>query len=187
MKKIFFNNDVYELLLSRKDITKEVKKIATKIAIDYRTKSGNLVLLFVLNGGMYFGVELSQALEEIGLKHKVDIINLKSYNQRNNKGSSVTILNSPYTHLRGKDILIVEDIIDRGDTMNFLYRYLLGQDYPPRTIEFCSFFIKRGHNPLDFNLKYGGRIVGLEWIIGYGMDSNGFGRGLKDIWIKSDS
>ena len=84
-------------------------------------------------------------------------------------------------------MIVVEDIIDRGDTLNFLNKYLLNLKEPPRSIQYCALLMKENHAPLEFNLEYLAWTVGPGWIVGNGMDSNQEARGLSDIYVKKVS
>ncbi len=184
-KQIKLNGALFERLFSRREIMKKVNEFAQRIMFDYPHPDNPPILLIVLNGGLYFGVDLSRALEKIGRSHMIDTISLKSYDNDEN-GGAVEIVNYPRLNLAGRDVIVVEDIIDRGDTLNFLNKHLLGLKEPPRSIQYCALLIKTNHAPLEFILGYAW-YIGPEWIVGNGMDSNQEARGLTDIYIKKVS
>ena len=182
---ITINGCQYKLLFTRGQILMKVRQIAEQIADDYKTAGikESPLLMSVLTGGMYLTVDLSRALSDIGFETSVDIVGLKRFTQ-DEKGGIVQMNAFPRAKLSGRDIIVVEDIIDQGLTMNFFHRYLLNLDEPPRSIEYCTLLLKTNHEPLDFSVKYLGWEVGSDWVIGNGMDGEQHYRGLKDIYVK---
>ena len=185
-KQVKLRGVIFEELFSRKEINQKVGDFAQKIMFNYQHSINHPVLLIVLNGGVYFGVDLSRALDKIGCRHAIDTISLKSYESDEN-GGAVKIVNYPRLNLEGRDVIVVEDVIDRGDTLNFLNKYLLGLKEAPHSIQYCTLLMKRNHAPLEFNLEYLPWTIGSEWIVGYGMDSGQVARGLSSIYVKKES
>ncbi|MCF7820556.1 MAG: hypothetical protein K9M44_03760 [Candidatus Pacebacteria bacterium] len=181
--KILVDGQEFKLLFGRKDILKKVYEFANQIIRDYDHDSDLPVLLFVLTGGAYLGVDLSRALDQLGFQHIVDMVRLKRYDD-DEKGGVVRIISPPSFLLANRDVIVVEDLIDEGKTMNFLHQYLKNLDQPPRTIEYCTLILKDSHGPLDFNVKYLAYSMGPNWVIGNGMDSKQFGRGLLNVYVK---
>lgn len=184
MKNIELHGDQFKCLFSKEEIDDKITEIARQIMADVSDFNNPPILLFVLNGGLYFGVDISRALEKFGLSCEVDTIGLKSYDSDEN-GGIVKITSFPRSNLANRDIIVIEDIIERGDTLNFLNQYLKDLNGPPRTVKYCALLIKKGHSSLEFNLNYLAWTVGPEWVVGYGMDSNKLGRSLTDIYKKS--
>lgn len=184
-RKIELHGVLFERLFSRREIKKKVSEFAQRIRSDYPHADNPPVLLIVLNGGLYLGVDLSRALEKIGCHPLIDTIALKSYGSDDN-GGDVRIINYPRLDPAERDLIVIEDIIDRGDTLNFLNKYLLSLEKPPHSIRYCTLLMKTNHAPLEFDLEYLAWTVGPEWVIGNGMDSNQLGRGLSGIYVKKD-
>ena len=180
------NNDVYYILFSKRMIAKRIKELAAMIKADYAQAKQPPILMFVLTGGLYFGTDLSKALDKIGLLHHIDTVGLKRYTE-DEQGGAVVILSEPHADLSGRDVIVVEDVIDHGVTMNFLDGYLKHRTAnPPQSISYCALGLKASHGPLKFEVKYlGFDNLGPEWIVGYGLDSNQSLRGLEDIWVKA--
>lgn len=186
-KTLEINGDIYKILFSRRRIAKKVKELAARIKADYLTAEKPPIILIVLTGGMMFGKDLVEALDEIGLVNHVDTVGLKRYSE-DEQGGAVIILSEPHADLSGRDIIVVEDVIDHGVTMNFLDDYLKHRNLmnPPKSIAYCALGLKASHGPLKFEIKYlGFDNLGPEWIVGYGLDANQSLRGLKDIWVKA--
>lgn len=175
--------DRYSILFSANQIAGQIYKIGQEIKKDYVDRPQPPIIMMVLTGGLYFGVDLSRVLADLGLSHHIDTVGLKSY-MSDEQGGQVKMISQPHADLGGRDIIVVEDIIDRGDTMNHLHNYLLNLPNPPDSISYCALLVKNNHGPLDFEINYQGFEIGPEWIVGYGMDSYQDLRGLCDIYVK---
>ena len=173
----------YQKIYSRAQIMKRIRDIALEIKADYQHRREPPILLIVLTGGLYFGKDLSEALDKIGFRHHVDTIGLKRFS-KDGSGGEVQVLSQPHANLSGRDIIVLEDIIDEGITMNYLDRLLRIMPTPPANINYAALLLRQKHGSLDFNVSYQGFSVGPGWVIGYGMDSDQAYRGLSDIYIK---
>ena len=186
-KNIKIDGHNFKEILSPRKIKIEIKKIAKRISVDY-ADSDSLVLLFVTNGGIYFGTELSMTLADLGVSHCVDTVRIKRYTSDGNSTTEIKISSKPSLKLAGKDVIVIEDLIDEGLTMNFLDNYLkTTEDMIPNSIQYCVLVEKKDHVKLPFNIKY--FILdnaGSEWLVGFGMDSNFLYRGLRGIYAKTD-
>jgi len=172
----------YHLIKSRREIKEMVAKIAEQIKRDYPDETSPPILLFVAKGGIYFGVDLSRALERINFPHSIDMVQLKRNYPKDKSEVLVNVLSWPQSDLSGRHVIVVEDLIDEGITMNFLYNFLKTLNHPPLSIEFCTLFVKEHHEALLFNLKYSAWKIGPNWLIGNGMDSQALYRGLPDVY-----
>lgn len=177
----------FKEILNPKVIQQKINEIAQRISIDY-AGSDSLVLLFVTNGGMYFGTSLSMALQDLGVLHGVDTVRIKRYSGDGDSTAEVKVKSNPSINLSGKDVIVIEDLIDEGLTMNFLDNYLkTTEGMMPKSIEYCVLVEKKAHVKLSFDIKYS--ILdkaGSEWLVGFGMDSNFGYRGLRGIYAKID-
>lgn len=177
----------FKEILSPMVLESRICEIAKKISVDY-LKSDSLVLLFVTNGGMYFGTALSMALQDIGIPHYVDTVRIKRYTGDGKSTTEVKVSSKPSLNLSDKDVIVIEDLIDEGLTMNFLDMYLkTTEGMRPKSIEYCVLVEKKDHVKLSFDIKYS--ILdkaGSEWLVGFGMDSNFGYRGLRGIYAKMD-
>ncbi len=182
MKKSKIFDDSYKLIISKKSLQLKIKEIAKKIYKDYKNKKQPPVLIFVLNGGMYFGVDLSRALQELGLEHVVDTIRTKRYSN-DGKTEKIRLLNEPVVDLTDRDLIVIEDLVDQGDSIVFLNEYFSQKNI--NSINYAVMLIKKGHSPLSFKIKY--KILILKekgWVVGMGMDSHYQKRGIQDIYLK---
>jgi hypoxanthine phosphoribosyltransferase len=182
-KNITIGSYKFTQYCSRADILDRTFDLARQITNDYRNSEQEPVLLLLMTGGIYLGVDLSRALDELGCLHVVDSIGLRRYT-KDEVGGAVGITSLSRTDLSGRDVIVVDDIVDHGDTMNFLHNYWQVAEQKPKSVKYCTMFLKSNHKPLDFELDYLGWPVGPEWLVGNGMDSEGLGRGLEDIYIR---
>lgn len=180
--QITLNGVAYKHVFSRMQIMAKVNELAEIIKKDYYNSENPPLLIFVRNGGIFFGVDLTRALTLLGLSPAVDTIGMRRYNDEN-QGTEPNSLDWPSTDLSNRDIIVVEDLIDEGVSMNFLYQQLLNYHQQARSIKFCILLVKKNHVPLDFPIDYFGWLISPGWVIGNGMDSGqSEGRGLLDIY-----
>lgn len=184
MEKKKISGQNYRLLFSEQKIKRQVKKIAAEIKEDYQDAERPIVLILVLRGGMYFGVDLSRSLSEIDCEHEIDTIGLQSYLEEGKNGN-IKITSHPQSTLSDRDIIVVEDVLDSGDTMRFLRKYFVAmkKNKQPRSINYCVLLKKQHYNP-DLRLSYFAFVAPNDWLVGNGLDSDNLFRGLSGIYQK---
>jgi len=183
-KNLIIGKNKYRILFSQKQIANKVNELAKKIATKYQNEGNPPILIYVLNGAMVFGVHLSESLDALGLVHQIDTVGLGRYNLKE-QGGDIKLFSQPRADLSNRDLIVIEDVIDEGCTMNFLNDYL--KACQPKSITFCALGLKAHHKLLNFSVRYiGFNQLGPEWLVGYGMDSEGCYRSLSDIYIKID-
>lgn len=181
---ININGDHYKIIISKQMIADTIEELAASIKMDYAKREQPPILLIVLTGGLYFGIDLSKKLDRIGLRHHIDTVGLKRYGG-DEKGGAVDLLSRPHADLGGRDVIVIEDVVDNGATMNFLDDFLSNLKNPPKSIQYCVLGLKTHHGPLRFDIKYlGFDSISPAWIVGYGLDANQSFRGLEDIYQK---
>jgi hypoxanthine phosphoribosyltransferase len=145
------------------DIAKRVKELGGQITAAY--PEGDLLVLGLLKGSFIF---LSDLVRQIGRPLQVDFLVASSYGDNTFSSGSVRLLYDPETELEGKHILLVEDIVDTGRTLNRLMDLLKARN--PRSLEICALL----HKHLAHELKYPATFVGFdapnEFLVGYGLD-----------------
>lgn len=182
-KILVIGKDKYKVLFNQEQIQGKVQELAEKISQDYKNQKNPPILLFVLNGGLFFGVDLSRALQARGFNHHLNIVKLERYGPKE-QGGKIKLISKP-RRLFGRDVIVVEDVIDDGISMNFLNNYLKNSKRPPKSIQYCILCIKRNHQPLEFKIKYAGFYrLSPKWLVGYGMDSKQGYRGLSHLYVK---
>jgi hypoxanthine phosphoribosyltransferase len=179
----FVDGSKYEVLIAEEEIEKKVNELSEKIIMRFSRLTKPPILMSVLTGGMYFGVDLSTRLQERGFAHQIDTVSLRTSDGDNMLGD-VKMLSEPHADLHEQHIIVVEDIIDRGESMNFLDSYLRSKR--PASITYCVFLVKETHGELNFEIHLRGFDIPDYWVVGYGMDTNQLGRGLRQILRKRE-
>jgi len=177
-KSIQIQGYTFTSLISENNISERVQQLAEQINNDYAGEE--IVLLITLKGAILFAADLMRNLD---LELTVETIIAKSYGKKLTSNGDVQIIEN-INKFSGKHIIIIEDIIDTGNTINALTKKLF--DYYPASIEICSLILKPESNTSGISVKYVGFEIEPKFVIGYGMDFNEFGRNLKDIYIIED-
>ena len=169
-------NDIESVLLSEEEIKAIVKDLGKKITEDYKGK--NLFLITVLKGAVVFLADLMRAIE---CPCEIEFMVVSSYGSGVKTSGNVKIVKDIDTPLEDKDVLIVEDILDSGLTLNFLLDLLKNRH--PKSIEICTLLDKPSRRAADVYAKYQGREVPDEFVVGYGLDYDEKYRNLPFIGI----
>ncbi len=179
MKKTIINGFVCRVLHTKQKLKKNIQHLADQIFRDYK-KREDIVLLIVMNGGMDFGMDLSRALEKRGLKHTRETITATRYTGDGKGTKKVEIFHKPNLSLAGKNVIVVEDLVDKGITLNKLHQYLKSKK--PGSLNYAVLGVKKDH-VFTGNIKY--RLVkGFFpdlWLFGYGMDWSEYHRSTECI------
>ncbi|MBE6071957.1 MAG: hypoxanthine phosphoribosyltransferase [Clostridium butyricum] len=155
--------DIQEILFSSEILTEKVKELAEKITNDYKGKE--LVVVGILKGSVVFAAEL---IKNISIKCEIDFMAVSSYGNSTETSGVVRILKDLDSNIEGKNILIVEDIVDTGTTLKYLLEYLKARKAD--SIEIVSLLNKPARRKVDLNVKYIGFEVPDAFIVGYGID-----------------
>lgn len=161
-------------LFSRQQITDRVKEMAEVISEDYK-ESNQLIIISVLNGSVFFTTDL---LRELKVPCVLSFLKAKSYQGMCSTGN-VNISYSDDIDLSGKDILIIEDIVDTGITLCALKKYY--QKLDPASVKICTFLNKTCRRQADVVPDYIGYEIDDKFVIGYGMDYDSLYRELPYI------
>ena len=157
------NNDIKEVLYNEDELRDRVRQMGAKISNDYSGKE--LILIGVLKGSVIFMADL---LKEITIPCKMDFMAVSSYGNSTETSGVVRILKDLDFEIQGKDILIVEDIIDSGVTLKYLMKYLAGRK--PNSLEIVCLLNKPDRRKVDIDVKYLGYDVPDHFLVGYGLD-----------------
>jgi hypoxanthine phosphoribosyltransferase len=152
-----------ETLVSAEDLERRVRELAGEISRDYAGK--DLVLVGVLKGAVFFLSDLMRALE---IPVEVDFMAVASYGSATKSSGVVRILKDLDAAIEGRDVLIVEDIVDSGLTLQYLLRNLAGRS--PRSLEVCALLVKPERQKVDLPTRYVGFEIPNRFAIGYGLD-----------------
>lgn len=173
-----FDNIPFETLFSGEMISSRVKELGLEIATDYQGK--NPVFVCVLRGGVYFFSDLTKA---VPIHIELDFIQAKSYVGTESSGN-VELIKDLDSDIAGREVLIVEDIVDTGRTLKFLISHILSKN--PKSLEVASLLFKEGGEAVGYPIKYVGWNIGKEFVIGYGLDYDGKFRNLPGIFLYSE-
>jgi hypoxanthine phosphoribosyltransferase len=152
-----------EALVTQEDLERRVRELGAEISRDYAGKE--LFLVGVLKGAVFF---LSDLMRCIDVPCEVDFMAVASYGSSTDSSGVVRILKDLDATIEGKDVLIVEDIIDSGLTLSYLLRTLKARD--PRSLEVCALLTKPERREVDLPIRYTGFEIPNRFVIGYGLD-----------------
>jgi hypoxanthine phosphoribosyltransferase len=162
------------ILFPRTEIESVVKRLASEITREYRDK--NPLLLGILKGSFMFLADLTRRLD---FPLEVDFIRLSSYGSGRQTSGRVKVVQGLRSAIRGRHVLVVEDIIDTGITVAFLLDYL--KKKRPASLRLCALLDKPSRRQATVTIDYLGREVPDKFLIGYGLDFNEKYRNLPDI------
>ncbi|MCE5212745.1 MAG: hypoxanthine phosphoribosyltransferase [Deltaproteobacteria bacterium] len=165
-----------EILFSKDAIQKRVRELADQISKDYEGKE--LIVIGILKGAFIFMADL---IREISIPCRVDFARLASYGAGSESSGKVVMTKDIETSIKDKDILIVEDILDTGLTMQYLVDWL--EERNPRSLKICVFLDKRKRRKVSFEADYVGFTIEDGFVVGYGLDFNEKYRFSPDIYV----
>ena len=164
-----------KLLLSESDIKKRVKELADQISVDFKDKTP--IFVGILNGSYVFMADL---LRELSIQVEVDFVKIRSYDGDSSTGT-IKLRKDISADIDNRDVIIVEDIIDSGFTINFLVNRL--RESGPKSVTVATALYKKEVAKLDFEVEYVGFEIPPEFVVGYGLDYNERYRNLKDVMV----
>ena len=156
-------DDLGEILFSEEKIAEIVKNMGQQISKDYEGK--NLLLVSVLKGSLIFMADL---MRHITVPCSIDFLSVSSYGSGTSTTGEVRILKDLDASLEGKDVLVVEDILDSGVTLSYLLKNLSARN--PSSIRLCTFLDKPERRRIDVHADYIGASIPDAFIVGYGLD-----------------
>lgn len=159
-------------------ILKEVKRVASEINADYAGKEP--VFLAVLNGSFIFAADL---MKEISLPCEISFVKMASYQGVNTSGQIKELIGLN-VDITGRPVIIVEDIVDTGLTMAHMLETLEKQN--PSSIDVCTLLLKPGKLKVQLDIRYCCMEIPNDFIVGYGLDYDGFGRNSRDIYTLAE-
>jgi len=153
--------DIIEVLFTEEQIRSRVADLARQITADY--KNGKLVLVSILRGSVFFATDLARLIE---LPLSMDFLSISSYGE--DSEGAVRITKDLEENIAGKDVLVIEDIVDTGFTLKYLLRTLSGRN--PKSLEVCTLLDRRARRIIEMDLKYIGFEIPDKFVVGYGLD-----------------
>lgn len=161
-------------LINREEIDSAVKRLAAEIRQDYRDK--NPLVIGVLKGSFVFLADLVRALE---FPHEVEFVRLSSYGSSSTSTGQITMIHDLHVSIEGRHVLVVEDIVDTGNSIAFLMKYLSEKN--PASLKLCALTDKPSRRQVEVKIDYRGFIVPNLFLVGYGLDFDEKYRYLPDI------
>ena len=160
-------------LISREEIDSAVKRLAADIRQDFHDK--NPLVIGILKGSFVFLADLVRALD---FPHEVEFVRLSSYGSGSTSTGQITMIHDLHVPIEGRHVLVVEDIVDTGNSVAFLMNYLSGKN--PASLKLCALTDKPSRRQVDVQIDYRGFIVPNRFLVGYGLDYNEKYRNLPD-------
>lgn len=174
MKKVRILDKEFKLFISEKQIQEAVKKIALGMNEDF--KGGKVFFVGILNGCFMFVADLVRYLE---FESAISFLKLASYHGTSSTGN-VKQLIGLNENIEGEIVVVLEDIVDTGATIDFIKKQL--NEYKPAEIKIASLLVKPEAIKYDPDLDYVGMEIPSDFVIGYGLDYNGYGRNFRQIY-----
>ncbi|HRJ86842.1 MAG TPA: hypoxanthine phosphoribosyltransferase [Ignavibacteria bacterium] len=162
--------------ITSEEIQARIKVLAAQISRDYAGKIP--VFIGVLNGSFIF---ISDLVREVSVDVEIDFLKLSSYGDSKISSGEVKLLKDLNCQIDGRDIIIVEDIVDSGLSIKYIRDLVLSHN--PSSLEFCTLLMKKGLSNLSFDIKYTGFEIENKFVVGYGLDYAQKYRNLKEICI----
>ena len=173
------HDDVQEILLDSQTVARRVAELGAQLSVDYAGRDP--VLVSVLKGALVFLADLMRAMD---LSSSIDLMEVSSYAGTETTGQ-VRILKDLSKPIEGRDVIVVEDIIDTGLTLNYLLGYLA--DRQPSSIKICCLLDKPARRLADIEIDYIGFTIPDRFVIGYGLDYEERYRNLPYIGVLKPS
>ena len=155
--------DIKEILFTQEDLKAITKELGEKVTRDYKDKK--LYLVTILKGAVVF---LTDFMRNVDLPCEVDFMVVSSYGSGVTSSGNVKIIKDLDVPLEDKDVLIVEDILDSGNTLKFVVDMIKKRH--PKSVEICALLDKPSRRIADIQAKYVGREIPDEFVVGYGLD-----------------
>lgn len=162
-----YEGDIASVLITEEQIKDKIAELAEKVAADYppEERASDLVLVGVLNGAVMFMADFARALP---IPAQLEFMAVSSYGSSTSSSGVVRILKDLDRDISGRDVLLVEDIVDSGLTLSWLLKNLATRN--PASLRVCSLFRKQEAVQVDVPVKYVGFDIPDEFVVGYGLD-----------------
>lgn len=157
------NEDIEKILLDSSEIEKITDTLAKKISKDYQDK--NLLLICILKGSVIFTADLMRKLD---IPCRIEFMQASSYKDSTTPSAHIEIVKDISCPLDDFDVLIVEDIVDTGNTLSYIKKYL--KDKGAKSVEICALLWKKIKEERKISVKYIGVEVSDDFVVGYGLD-----------------
>ncbi len=170
------HKDVERILVSEEEIKEIIQNLSEKINKDYNGEE--LTVIVILKGSLIFASDLIRSLD---MPVSVEFMRVSSYGAGTSSSGFINIKQDVECDVKGKNILIIEDIIDSGNTLYKLKKVL--EERKPKTCRICTLLDKPERRVTDVTVEYQGKIIPDEFAVGYGLDYNENYRNLKYVGV----
>ena len=169
-------NNFEKVLISEEKLQSRVKELAKQISDDYADK--NPFFVCILKGSVFFTTDL---LRYLSIPCQMEFMAVSSYGAGTKSSGEVKLVKDLNVPIEGKDVIIVEDIIDSGNTLSYLKRLL--EQRNPTSVKICTLLDKPERRKVDLSADYVGFVIPDEFVVGYGLDYNEDYRQIPEICI----
>lgn len=176
-QRVTLNDKTFEVMIPAEEIDKTVAKVAERLNSDYAAAKNPPIFVGVLKGSYMFLADLVRKTE---FDNEVTFVQISSYVGTESTGTITQKLGID-CDIKGRDVIIVEDIVETGHSINHMLEYI--RSFNPNSVEVCTLFFKPEKYLYDTPIKYCALEIGNEFIVGYGLDYDQIGRNLKDIYV----
>ena len=163
MNRTELERGVGEILIDEGRLQGRIRELGHEITADYRGREP--LLVGVLKGAVFFMADL---MRELDVPCEIDFMAISSYGASTDSSGVVRILKDLDINIEGRDVLVIEDIIDSGLTLSYLVRNLESRE--PASLEVCALLTKQGRREIDVDVRYVGFEIPNRFVIGYGLD-----------------
>ena len=174
-KKVTLGDKTFRIMIPAEEIDQAVTRVAEQL--NERYKGRTPIFLGVLSGSFLF---LADLVRKVDFNNQMAFVKISSYSGTESTGQVKKKLGINFD-IEGRDIIIVEDIVETGHSMNYLLDYLKAMK--PASISICTLFFKPDKFLYEYEIDYTALSIGNEFIVGYGLDYDQLGRNLKDIYV----
>jgi len=168
-----------EILLTKEEIKKEVTRLAQEISRDYQGKCP--LLLGILKSSFVFMADLIRLLE---IPVEIDFVSLSSYGSARVTSGEIKVVQGLRAPVKGRDVLIIEDIVDSGLTVGYFLDYL--RKRKPSSLRLCALFDKPSQRRISTPIDYRGFTIPDRFVVGYGLDYDERFRQLPNLYVMED-
>lgn len=162
-----------KVMYEEEEIQKRIKEVAEEIDKDYEGKE--IVVVSVLKGAIFFTVDL---VKKMKTPITLEVMQVSSYSGTESTGN-IIVKKDLDNSIEGKDVLIVEDIVDSGRTLKYLKEYLISQN--PNSVKIAVFMDKKERRTVDIDIDYTGFVIPNKFVVGYGFDVDEVGRNIPYV------
>ncbi len=176
MKKRLIVDDLeFEILIPEEKIQQRIRELGAQISQDYQGKVP--IFVGVLNGAVLF---LADLIRNLSIDCEIDFIKISSYGDARVSSGAITMIKDFSADLHGRDVIVVEDIVDSGLSVSYLRRRI--ESMKPASLKFVSLLVKKGCAKVPLTIDYIGFEIEDKFVIGYGLDLAQKKRELRDIY-----